>query len=387
SVMRSRDRVRIAAQLIYAPADRHLWAESYERDLRNILTLQKEIAVRVASGVRAKLTPQEKSHLGTARAVNPDAYEAYLRGSFHWRKLNEEGLKKSIEYFQKAIDIDSSYAPAYSGIATSFAVLGQQEILPPTVAYPQAKQAILKALELDDTLAEAHSVLGWISRNYDWDWPTAEREFKRAIELDPRSAVGHHGYAAYFEALGRFEDALNEQKLAQQLDPLSSFYNGQVALALMNARRYEEAVEQVRRTLELDPSNSRAYYALGVVHTHQGKYDQAIAELRKSADLSGGRFDVVARLGETYVRAGRRAEARKILAEWKEQSKHREVSPLGFATVYASLGEKEKAFAWLEKAYQERSPFLLSIRNNTAFDTLHTDPRFDDLMRRIGLPP
>lgn len=387
SVVRSRDRVRVAAHLIYAPADRQLWAESYERDLRDILALQKEIAASVASQVRAKLTPQEQARLKTARAVNPDAYEAYLLGSFHWGKLNEQGLKKSTEYFQKAIEIDPGYAPAYYGMAAAFAVLGQQEILPPRVAYPQAKTAALKALELDDNLAEAHTVLGWISRNYDWDWPRAEREFQRAIELDPRSAATHHGYAAYFEALGRSEEALNEQKLAQQLDPLSPFYNGQLALGLMNAERYEEAVEQAKKTLELDTTNSRAYYTLGVVHAHQGKYDLAIGELRKSADLSGGRFDVVAKLGETYVRAGRRAEARKILAEWEKQSAHRNVSSLGFATVYASLGEKEKAFAWLGKAYQERSPFLLSIRWNSAFDSLRADPRFAELLRRIGLSP
>ncbi len=386
TVLRSGERVRIIAQLLYAPTDRHLWAESYERDLRDVLQLQSELARAIADEVRVKLTPQEQARLAAARPVNPEAYEAYLRGRFHLEKLNKEGLQKALEYCQQSIRIDPNYAPAYWGVSWVFGVLGQQEILPPRVAYPQAREAALKAIELDPSLPEAHAGLGWIYRNYDWNWPAAEREFRQAIELDARSPAAHHGFSEYLEAMGRFQEALTEEKRAQELDPLSSFYNGQLALALLNAHHDEAAIEQARKTLELDPSNSRAHYAWGVALARQRAYDQAIGELRQSAQLSGGRFDVMAKLGEIEVRAGHRIEAQRILADLKNQSKTRNISPLAFATLYASLGENAQAFAWLERAYQERSPFLVSIRSNSAFDDLRGEPRFQNLLRRIGLP-
>ncbi len=386
TVQRSGERVRIIAQLLYAPTDRHLWAESYERDLRGVLQLQSELARAIAEEVRVQLTPQEQARLAAARPVNPEAYEAYLRGRFHLEKLNKEGLEKALEYCQQSIRIDPNYPLAYYGVAWVFGVLGQQEILPPRVAYPQAREAALKVIELDPSLAEGHVVLGWIHRNYDWDWPGAEKEFRQAIELDPRSPAAHHGFSEYLEAMGRFQEALTEEKRAQELDPLSSFFNGQLALALLNAHHDEAAIEQARKTLELDPSNSRAHYAWGVALARQRAYDQAIGELRQSAQLSGGRFDVMAKLGEIEVRAGHRIEAQRILAEWKKQAKTRNISPLAFATLYASLGENAQAFTWLERAYQERSPFLVSIRSNSAFNEMRTDRRFQELVRRIGLP-
>jgi eukaryotic-like serine/threonine-protein kinase len=388
SVLREGNQVRISVQLIRGATDKHLWADNYQRELRSILALQSEVARAIAQQVKITLTPQEQARLTSpGPAVNPEAYEAYLRGRSELGKLSVPGIKKGIEYLQKAIQIDPSYARAYAGLASGYSLMGQQEILPVREAFAKARELALKAFELDEALPEAHSVLGWIHRSYDWDWPGAEREFKRALELDPGSAFAHNSYGAYLIVVGREEESVAEERRALQLDPLSSFLNGQMAIILLEAQRYEEMAEQCRKTLELDPSNSRAYFALGLGHAQQGRYDQAVAELRKSAELSGGRPDVLAELGYVYGLAGKKAEAKRILAELTELAKRGNVSPLNFAIVYAGLGDKDQAFAWLERAYQERSPFLLDIKTLLGGDPLRSDPRFQDLLRRIGLPP
>jgi eukaryotic-like serine/threonine-protein kinase len=388
SVLREGNQVRISVQLIHGATDKHLWADNYQRELRSILALQSEVARAIAQQVKITLTPQEQARLTSlGPAVNPEAYEAYLRGRSELNKLSVPGIKKGIEYLQKAIQIDPSYARAYAGLAIAYSLMGQQEILPVREAFAKSRELALKAFELDEALPEAHSVLGWIHRSYDWDWPGAEREFKRALELDPGSALAHNGYGGYLIVVGREEEALAEEKRAVQLDPLSSFLNGQWAIVLLQAQRYEEMAEQCRKTLELDPSNSRAYFALGLGHAQQGRYDQAVAGLRKSAELSGGRPDVLAELGYVYGLAGKKAEARKILDEFKQQAKQKNISPLNFAILYAGLGDKDHAFAWLERAYQERSPFLLDIKTLLGGDPLRSDPRFTDLLRRVGLPP
>ncbi len=388
SVLREGNQVRISVQLIHGATDKHLWADNYQRELRGILSLQSELARAIAQQVKITLTPQEQTRLTSpGPAVNPEAYEAYLRGRSELSKVSVPGIKKGMEYLQKAIQIDPGYARAYAGLASAYSLMGQQEILPVREAFAKARELALKALELDEALPEAHNMLGWIHRSYDWDWPGAEREFKRALELDPGSAYAHNGYGAYLIVVGREEEALAEEKRAVQLDPLSSFLNGQIAIYLLEAQRYEEMAEQCRKTLELDPSNSRAYFALGLGHAQQGRYDQAVAELRKSAELSGGRPDVLAELGYVYGVAGKKAEAKRILSELTELAKRRNVSPLNFAILYAGLGDKDQAFAWLERAYQERSPFLLDIKTLLGGDPLRGDPRFQDLLRRIGLPP
>lgn len=387
TVLRDGERVRITAQLVDARTDTHLWAQNYDRDLRDVLALQAGVTRSVTEEVRAQVTPQEHERLIRAqRAVNPQAYEAWLRGNSEWYKLTEQGLRKSADYYEEAIRLDPEYAPAHLGLASSYAVLGQQEILPPQEAYAKSRAEALKALELDDELAEAHTVMGWVHRNYDWDWPGAEREFLHGLELNPGSPLVHHGYSAYLEARGRLEEALAEQKRAQELDPLNPFYNVQLGLLLIALGRYDEALAQCRRAVEFDPSHVRAHFCVGEVYVGQRKYEQAVAEMHKAVELPKGRVDVVASLAQVYVLAGRKPEAEKLFNHVKALAKQRHISPLDIAYFYAILGQKDEAFQWLEKAYQERSPFIVTIRLNPTFDGLRDDPRYISLLRRIGLP-
>ncbi len=387
TVLRDGERVRITAQLVDARTDTHLWAQNYERDLRDVLTLQADVTRSVTEEVRAQITPQEHERLIRARrAVNPQAYEACLRGDSEWHKLTEQGLRKSAGYYEEAIRLDPEYAAGHLGLATSYAVLGQQEILPPREAYAKSRAEVLKALELDDGLAEAHTVMGWVHRNYDWDWPGAEREFLRGLELNPGSPLVHHGYSAYLQTRGRLEESVAEERRAQELDPLNPFYNVQLGLFLIALGRYDEALAQCRRAAEFDPKHIRAHFCVGEVYVGQRKYEQAVAEMQKAVELPKGRVDVVASLAQVYILAGRKPEAEKLFNHVKALAKRRHISPLDIAYFYAILGQKDEAFQWLEKAYQERSPFIVGIRLDPTFDSLRDDPRYISLLRRIGLP-
>jgi len=265
-------------------------------------------------------------------------------------------------------------------------VLGQQEILAPSQAYARGREAAVRALQLDDSLGDAHAVLGWIHRNYDWDWRGSEHEFQLSLKLSPGSAPAHHGYSAYLDVIGADEESLREERRALELDPLSSFYAAQLGLMLVDNGEYEEANTLFHKALELDPNNLRAHYGLGELYAAEGNYESAIGELRRAVELPRGRLDVVARLAQLYVQTGHRAEAVKLLSEVKGLAQRRFVSPLDLASLYAVLGRKDEAFAALEQAYEGRSPFLLSIRTNRTLDNIRSDPRFADLVRRIGLP-
>jgi TolB-like protein/Flp pilus assembly protein TadD len=387
SVLRSGERVRITAQLIDARTDRHLWAQSYERDLRDVLSLQGEVAQAIANEIKIKVTPQEQVRLARTRSVSPEAHEAYLKGHYYCDLRTEEGLKKGIEYFQRAIEKDPRWAEAYAGLAESYGLLTSWGFMAAREAYPRAKAAALKALELDGTLAEAHAELGMVSNEYDWDWASAEKEYKRAVELNPGYAGTHKAYAEYLSEMGRHNEAIAEIKRAQELDPLSLMINTLVGYVFFHARRYDEAIAQYRRTLELSAGFYPAHLFLAGAYEQEKLYDEAMSEYQKAAALQGGGPRVAAGLARGYAAAGRRTEALKIISQLMELSKRRPVSSYGIAEAYTALGDFDQAFAWLEKAYEEHPYELCYLKVDPTNDPLRSDPRFQDLLRRMNFPP
>ena len=386
TVLRSGDQVRITAQLIQASADKHLWAKSYEGNLQDTLAVQKSVADDIAEQIRIELTPQERAGLKNVKAVNPEAYEDYLKGRYFWNKRTPDALKKAIDHFNQAIERDSNYAPAYSGMADCYAILGawQYAVLDPKETYPRAKAAAIKAVELDDTLAEAHISLAMSTDMFVWDWEAAEREYRRGIELNPGYATGHHWYAEHLSETGRNDEAIAEIRKAESLDPLSLITGADVATLLVIARRYDEAIEHAKKTIELGPDFAVSHFALGMAYEQKGQSDGAIAAFQKAVEFSGGNTAFKSNLAHAYAVAGRRSDAVAILNELKDRSKHEFLNPSEIALIYVGLGQKDQAMVWLEKAYEGRfDPVILTW---PAFDPLRSDPRFHDLVRRIGLP-
>jgi TolB-like protein/Tfp pilus assembly protein PilF len=383
SVLREGDRVRISVQLVQAAPERHLWAESYERDLRGILVLQSEIAGAIARDIRITLTPEEETRLAAARPVNPEVYEAYLKGRYHWNKRSREGLMKGLEHFQQAIDIDPTYALAYAGVADSWTVIGNNAYLPAEESFPKAKAAALKALAIDDGLAEAHTSLGAVLWGYEWDWTGAEREFRRAFQLNPGYATAHHWYALLLSVLGRYDEAIAEVKRARELDPLSLRINANVGTVLVQARRYDEAVAELQKALELESNRSAPHAALGKAYLQKEMYEEAIAEFRMASDAASFPNK---HLVHAYAVADKRDEARKMLKQMLVASKKEFVSPVWIARIYVGLGEHDTAFEWLEKAAQSRDGHYFQIKVDPRFDPLRSDPRFHSLLRRLNFP-
>jgi TolB-like protein/tRNA A-37 threonylcarbamoyl transferase component Bud32/Flp pilus assembly protein TadD len=383
SVLRGGDRVRITAQLIDARADRHLWAESYERDLRDILALQSEVAAAIANKIQGALAPQEQERLAHTPPVSPAAHEAYLKGTYLNRGTNEQ-RRKAREYFEQAVSIDPGYAPAYAGLADYYWATPE---LPAGVAMPEAKQYALKALDLDPTLVRAHTALAAVRFYGDWDWAAAEKEFKHALELNPSDAEAHRMYSIYSSALGRGEEALAEIRRAQQLDPLSNLTQITAGWTFYYARQYDRAVEQCRRVLGSDPNSDGGYDCLGSAYLAKGLYEEAIAASERTVSLSGSDPARVVGLARAYALAGRKAEAHKVLQELRQLSKGAYLPPCYFAAVHVALGENEQAFTWLEKAYRERDTYLTWLKVDEALDPLRPDPRFHELLSRVGLPP
>ena len=388
TVQRSGERVRIRAQLIHAATDQHLWAETYERDLRDVLGLQSEIARSIAREVQIKTTPAEQARLSPRRPVNPKAFDDYLQGRYlYWNKRTDENLRKAIEYFQSAIREDPTYAPAYAGIADCHNASGSVLIgaRPPVEAMRHAEEAAAKALEIDPALAEAHAALGFV-KHFTWDWAAAEREYKLAIEHNPSYAHAHGSYAGYLMSKGRVEESLAAANRARELDPFSLSLSVYRAFLLSNARRYDEATEQLRRVIAMDPNAYQAYWFLGHIYAFNGQLDEAIVASEKAVSLSGRAPSALGMLGLVYGLAGRRGEATEVLNELLEHNERRYVNAAAVAFVYIGLGDKDQAFVWLEKAYQERSHFLAWLKVNPIADSLRSDPRFADLVRRVGLP-
>jgi len=353
SVLRAGKRVRITAQLIHADTDEHLWAETYDRSVRDVLSLQSEVARAIAQEIKAKLTPQEQARLASARPVNPEIYEFYLKGRYYWNKRTEEGAKKALAYFQQAIDRDPVYAQAYTGLADSYHILGYYNLLLPKEAYSKAEAAAGKALGLDDTLAEAHAALGVIRHEFSWSWAEAEKEFKRAFELNPSYASAHQWCADLFIELGRHEEAIAELDRALRCDPLSLIINTNLGRAFYTARDHDRSLEQFRKTLDIDPSFAYAHAELGLLYEQTGMFDEAISEFQKGISLSGGGTYALARLGHAYALAGKTDDAKGILIQLRALANQKYVSPYDFAPIYTALGEKEQAFAWLETAYDQ----------------------------------
>jgi eukaryotic-like serine/threonine-protein kinase len=382
------DKMVIQAELVDAFDGSRLWGDQYNRQWADVFAIQEEIAREISEKLRFKLTGEEQRQLTKRHTDNPEAYRLYLKGRYCWNKRTPEGSKKGIEHFKAAIDLDSGYALAYAGLADSYNVLGNYGDLPPRDAFPRAKTAATKALRIDETLAEARSALAYALNGYDWNWEAAAAEFKRAIELKPNYATAHYSYAiTHLAALGKLDEAISEMMEAKELDPLSLIINTNLGWVLYFARRYDEAIKQIHKALEIDENFNVAYFKLGQVYERLGKYDEAIELYLKAQQLSGGNLWINQGLGHALAMTGRRDEALRLLDELKELSAKRYVSPYIFAEIYRGLGEIDLTFEWLEKAFEDRTDWLVWLGVEPALDPLRSDPRFTDLISRVGLPP
>jgi serine/threonine protein kinase/TolB-like protein/Tfp pilus assembly protein PilF len=384
SVLRSEGKVRITAQLIQAVPERHLWARSYDRELRDVMAIQSDVARSVAEEIRIQVTAQEESRLQKSHTVNPEAHDAYLRGRYYRRKGNRDDLEKARQYFEQALDKDPLYAPAYAGLADYYSVLPFYTTSKPDDVLPKAKAAVARALELDDSLAEAHASLAYIRTYYDWDWADADREFQRALQLNPNDAAVRHRYSRFLSSLGRIDEALREIRLAQQLDPLSLIAKANVGVIYYFARQYDSAIKQLTDVLKEDPKFDVAYWGLGLCYEQKSMPAEAVAEMEKAAALSPD-TNTIASLGHAYAIAGEKGKAGKILKDLENRTKQESISGYQFALLYAGLGDKNRAFATLERAFRERSTLLIYLKMDPRFDPLRSDPRFLQLEREIGL--
>jgi len=375
-------RVRITVQLVDAATDRNLWSQSYERDVGDIFVLQDEVARNIALQIRVQLTPQEEVRLASGRSVNSEAHEAYLKGRYHWNEGTEQQWRQAKKYFEQAVEIDPKYAPAYVGLADYYLATDE---LSPRVAYPKARAYALEALALDDTLADAHTALGAIQFYADWDWVTPEKEFKRAIDLNLSHAEAHQMYSIFLSTLGRADEAIAEIRTAQRLDPLALSSSVTAGWTFYYARQYDGAIAQCHKSLALDPHSISAHDCLGNAYLGKGAYEQAIAECRLVAGLSNDDPLRLAGLGRAYALAGRKAEAQKILTKMQAASKVHYVPPYFFGMIHAALDDKNQAFSWLEKAYNEHDPYLTRLKVDDAMDPLRSDPRFAKMLHRMGL--
>jgi tetratricopeptide (TPR) repeat protein len=387
-VLQQNDTLVIQADLMNVSDGSQLWGEHYTRKLVDVFVIQDEIAKQITDRLRWRLTGEEQKLVTKHYTENTEAYDLYLKGRYFSGKGTEDALKKAIEYYQQATALDPNYALAYVGIASSYTslggVLGYQS---PAENYPKSKEFAMRALALDETLAEAHSALATYSLNYEWNWPEAEQQYKRAIELNPNYGVAHAGYGTYLEALGRFDEAVRERQLAQKFDPLSPFAVADVGYPLYYARQYDEAIKHYRRGLELDPKFSWGHLWIGQVYVQRGMYNEAIDEINQAIQLSGGDTRARATLGHAFAVAGRRDDAIKVLNELRSLAKERYVSPYFMALIYVGLGDDRQAVAWLEKACEERQSYLILMKAEPVFDRLHADPGFQAIERRVGLAP
>ena len=382
------DRVRVTAQLVDARRDRHLWAENYDGSLDETLALQAELASAIAGQVESRLTPQQVARWRSPGRVDRAAQDAYLRGRYFWNQRTREGFAKARESFESAIAVDPNYALAHAGLADTYGLMSIQgyDLVPPQEAMSRARQEAERALELDDSLAEPHASLAWVYFNYDWDFAAAEREFKRAIALNPGYATAHQWYANLLCILGRFDEASVEIGRALELDPLSRVINNEAGWPLGYLGKHEEAIAQYRRAMELDPLYPTPHLPTGLEYEDMGRYEDAIAEYRTFERLSGEGPTAAAYIAHAEAKRGRRDEAQRILRGLEEADKAGYVSPYEYALVYAGLGERDAMFAALERALAERSDFLLYLGVDSAWREYRSDPRFAALLGRIGLP-
>lgn len=388
SVIREGSQIRVHAQLIRGATDEHIWAGEYQREYGNVLALQEDIARSIAGRVEMSLKPAETSARESTQVLDPEAHENYLKGRYYFNQRTTDTLNKSIEYFRQAIARDQSYALPYCGLADAYALLGFRGGIPSKQALSQAKAAALKAIELDNTLSEPHVSLAFIAETHEWDWTTAEREYKRALQLNPDDARAHHWYAGYLTYVGRFDEGIAEEQRARELDPLSLPINNALAGRLLVAGHYDQALTQLRETLQMDSHFAPTHQTLGWAYLNKGRHHEAIQEFQQALQLSGDDDkDFLVDLGFAYAATGNRPEAQKILARLTKLNQQGLVPSGSIAILYGSLGELDKAFAWMDKAYAERDPELTYIKvPGRRFEPLRHDPRFQDLVRRMGLP-
>jgi TolB-like protein/Flp pilus assembly protein TadD len=382
TVLRAGDCVRITAQLIDAPRETHLWAESYDRGLRDVLALQAEVAQAIAREIRVKLTPIDQARFAKIHTVVPGAYDAYLKGRYHWNR-RPAGVVEAVKCFEQAVTQDPTYAPGYAGLADGLSSMGAWGLVPANEGCIKAKRLAQRALEIDPSLAEAHTSLAYATM-YHYDFLAAEREFEQAIEINPRYAAGHHLFGLYLAMMGRYEEAYTEFQRAIRLDPLT-VSQGLLGFNCIYSRRYDQAISQFEKILEAEPGNGPALCGLGWAYSCKGLHEPAIAALRKGVNLWPGTSPLVL-LGEAYAAAEQRDDAQKVLEQLFVLSKERYVTPYGVARIYNALGEKDEALRWLETSYQQQAEWLLLLKVDARFDDLRSNPRFQDLLGRMNFP-
>jgi serine/threonine protein kinase/tetratricopeptide (TPR) repeat protein len=388
TVVRSHGRVRIAAQLIHAASDTHLWAKQYESDLRDVLSLQSDVARAIADEIQVQLSPQERTRLVGSHPVDPVAYETFLKGRHFWYRRSPDALNRALELLREAVRLDPSQALAYAGLADAHVSQGWDlfGLAAPSESFPKARQAAERALEIDPNCAEAHAALGWVAAGFDWDWATAERALRHAIELKPQYGPVHIWYSHLLKAVDRTEESLAESRRALECDPLGLVLNMHMGWHLVYARQYEKAIEQCQKTLELDPTFILAHVFLGQAYEQSGASSDAIAAFERAVELSRRHPTYLADLGHGLAVAGRRADALKVLAELHGRSSQCYVAARSIAEIHLGLGEVDEAFAWLERGFQQRNGWLIHIRENPRYDCLRGDPRYVDLVRRMNFP-
>lgn len=384
-VLQLNDRLTISVELARVSDGVQLWGEQYNRPPSDILAVQEEIAREVSNKLRLKLTGEERKQLVKQQTEHVDAYYLYLKGHYFWSKRTPEDIKRGMRYLREAIKLDGSYALAYAGVADCYSGLAIWNERPPRKSFPAAKKAVMKALGLDDTLAEAHDALAIIREFYDWDFAGAEKEHLRALDLNPHSLMIRRRFAGYLSRMGRHDEAIAQMNLARELDPLSSNINMDLGGIFYYARQYDRAIEQCRETLEINPDFGGPHILISLALLKKGMNREAITEAQKALGLLGDNPDEVAHIGYAYAKSGRQKKALEVLAQLRRLSDRRYVPPYLMAYIYAGLKDKEQAFEWLEKAYQERSYVLVALKTLPIFDDLREDPRFDDLLRRVGL--
>ncbi|NOR21506.1 MAG: tetratricopeptide repeat protein [Candidatus Aminicenantes bacterium] len=384
SVQVAGDRLRISARLSNVDDGYQLWSESYERGLDDVFAVQDDIALKIVKALKIELLDEKETQIVIRYTEDTEAYQLYLKGRYFWNRRTEDGFKKAIDYLEQAIEKDPSYALAYAGLADCYNMLGNYGYLMPKEAYPKAKEAAKKALEIDDTLAEAHASLAWALMDYDWDWEGAEREFKKAIELNPGYATGHQWYAFYLIRIGRHDDSMAEIRLAKELDPLSLVINRNVGTLLFCVRQYDQAIEALQNTLEMDASFSYTHHYLGRAYLQKFMYEEAMAEFQAEMLLEHSDADQIF-CGIIKERMGKKGEVQRMLDDRIKQSEKEYVPPYYIAWLYLVLGKNDQGFKWLDKAVKERDSELFYLKTDPRLDPIRSDPRFKALLKKVGL--
>ena len=382
-VVQHRDDLSISIELVDVEGNSRLWGEQYHRRLSDLLSIQGEMSKDITNKLRPKLSGEQTKQAIKGYPDNTEAYQLYLKGRYYWNKRTVDSLAKASDYFQQAIQKDPGYALAYVGLADSYLV---SSALPGKEVSAKAGEAVLKALAIDSNLAEAHASLGFARERYDWNWLEAEKEYQRAIELNPNYSAGYYWYADLLMVLGRQEEALTQLKKAQELDPLSPTINAAIERDIFYQRQYDRAIEQMRKSVELEPNFWSAHLGLGLAYTQKKMYADAIKELQAATTISGNSPTPLAMLGYAYAVSGKRDKARQVLTRLNELSKHRHVSPYDIAVIYVGLGDKNQAFRWFEKAYDEHDPSLTLLKIAPWLDSIRSDERFSTLIQRVGFP-